>query len=129
MPPTNEHVYLRTHRIKGRILRYHLPTEQAALLSKAGSTPAGRAGKTLAKEGSLRITQMALRKGKRLLSHQVAGAASIQMLQGRLRMTTASGDIDLSPGALTVLDAGVAHSALAITDCSIFITMAMRVDS
>jgi quercetin dioxygenase-like cupin family protein len=126
MSRTNEHVYLRTHRIRGRLLRYQLPTEQAALLSRATSSAAGRAGKTLAKEGSLRITQLALRKGKRLPSHQVAGAASVQVLQGRLRMRTASGDIDLAAGALAVLDARVAHSALAVTDCAILITMAMQ---
>ena len=121
-----KHTYLRTHEIRGQLLRFRLPAEESRLREEAAASKTGRAGKTLAKEGPLRITQVALRKGTPLQSHQVAGAVSIQIRRGRLRLTTASGAVDLVSGELVALDAGVAHAAQALSDCVILITMAMR---
>ena len=122
---TNAHVYLRTHQLRGRLLRFGLADEGAELSRKAAAAAAGRAAKTLVKEGALRITQVALRKGTALPSHQVDGPASVQVLRGKLRVTTASGDLDLAPGALIAINAGIAHSAMALSDCVILITIAM----
>jgi len=62
--PTNEHMYLRTHRIGGDVLRVLLAFEESRLQELAASSPGGRAGKTLVKEGSLRVTQLALLKAE-----------------------------------------------------------------
>ena len=124
--PTHTHDYLRTHQISGPLLRFRLAGEEAALREQAAVlSTTGRVGKTLVKEGALRITQVMLRKGSPLGSHQIAGPVSIQMLRGRLRLTTADGELQLEPGDLVALDACVAHAAEAVSDCALLITMAM----
>ncbi len=125
--PTHSHDYLRTHQISGPLLRFRLAGEEAAMREQAAVlSTTGRVGKTLVKEGALRITQVMLRKGSPLGSHQIAGPASIQVLRGRLRLTTADGELQLEPGDLVAVDGGVAHAAEAMSDCALLITMAMQ---
>lgn len=125
MPETSKHTYLRAHEISGQVLRFRLTAEDTRLRVQAAESRAGRAGKTLVKEGPLRITQVALRKGTPLKAHQVAGAVSLLVQRGRLRVTTAKDALDHGAGELVVLDAGVAHGVTALSDCGILITMAM----
>jgi quercetin dioxygenase-like cupin family protein len=122
----DDHAYLRTHRISGDVLRFQLPFEESRLQEQASSSDGGRAGKTLVKQGSLRITQLALQKGVRLPWHEVGGAVSVQILRGRLQMVTSDGKMDLVPGALVAVDAGVQHSAVAMSDCVMLITISMH---
>lgn len=124
--PDGDHAYLRTHQISGKVLRFLLSFEESRLHEQASASPAGRAGKTLVKEGALRVTQLALQKGMSLPSHDVEGAACVQVLRGRLQMVTPEGKMELTPGALVVLDAGVPHSAVAMSDCVMLITIAMQ---
>lgn len=124
--PTADHIYLRTHRVRGEVLRFHLPVEASKLYVQASLSPAGRAGKTLVKEGSLRVTQLALQKGMSLPWHEVEGAVCVQVLRGRLQMKTPEGNIGLGRGALVVFDAGVQHAALATSDCVMLITISMQ---
>ena len=126
MPSPSSHAYLRTHEISGQILRFRLPAEEQHLREQAGASKSGRAAKTLVKEGPLRITEVALRKGTLLPSHQVAGATSLEIRRGRLRVTAAGGTLDFGPGELVVLNTGVAHAVQALSDCVVLITMAMR---
>ena len=125
-PQANRHVYLETHRISGRQLSFELHREDVALRGQAASSKTGRAGKTLVKEGTLRITQLALRKGSTLGSHQIAGAVSMQLLRGRLRITTSDGAVMLEPGGLVALGVGVPHDTEAMSDCVVLLTMAMQ---
>jgi len=121
-----DHSYLKTRRISGDVLRFQLAFEEARLHEAAAASSAHRAGKTLVKEGSLRITQLALQKGMRLPWHEVGGALSIQILRGRLQMTTSDGKMDLAPGALVVLNGRVQHTAVAMSDCVMLITIALQ---
>jgi quercetin dioxygenase-like cupin family protein len=123
---TAKHTYLRTHAISGKVLTFDLKAEQDDLLQRAQALKAGRAAKTLVKEGPLRIALVALRKGVSLKEHEVAGAASVQVLRGRLALQTAPLQLDLRTGQLVALDTGVAHAATALSDCAILITMAMQ---
>jgi quercetin dioxygenase-like cupin family protein len=122
----SDHAYLRTHRISGDVLRFELLSEVSGLHELAALSGTGRAGKTLVKEDSLRITQLALQKGMRLPWHEVAGTISIQVLRGHLQMVTADGKLDLAPGALVVLASGVHHAGRAMNDCVMLITMSMQ---
>jgi quercetin dioxygenase-like cupin family protein len=122
---TSDHAYLRTHRIRGRSLRFQLSFEESALSERAAASAAGRAGKTLVKEGSLRIVQFALRKGLTVPWREVSGVTSVQVLRGRVRMRTSDGQMDLVPGALVVLDTGVSHEATAMSDCVMLMTISL----
>lgn len=114
-----------TRRLSGKVLSFMLGAEDGTLREFAEESKTGRAGKTLVKEGPLRITLVALKKGTVLPSHQVAGPVSIQTIRGCLRLTTDRGDVDVPAGILIALGPGVAHTAKARDDCSILITFAM----
>lgn len=117
--------YLREHQLQGESLLFALGAEDGELRARAATASDGRAAKTLVKEGPLRITLVALRKGTTIQQHDVASPVSIQCIRGSLRITTPSGDIDLTQDNLLSLGAGVTHTVNALDDCSMLITFAM----
>ena len=124
-PDQRKPAVLRTRRLSGRALTFLLGAEDETLREFAAAASSGRAGKTLVKQGPLRITLVALTKGATLPAHQVAGPVSIQTIRGCLRLTTESGDLDIPAGGLIALGPGVPHTARAHDDCAILITFAM----
>jgi quercetin dioxygenase-like cupin family protein len=116
---------LRTRRLSGKVLPFMLSAEDDTLRELAEGSKTGRAGKTLVKQGPLRVTLVALTKGTTLPSHQVSGPISIQSIRGCLRLTTDRGGLDVSAGTLIAIGPGVAHTAKAHDDCAILITFAM----
>ena len=116
---------LRTRRLSGKVLTFMLSAEDDTLREFAEGSTTGRAGKTLVKQGPLRVTLVALKKGTSLPSHQVSGPISIQAIRGCLRLTTDRGDLDVSAGTLIALGPGLVHTAKAHEDCAILITFAM----
>ncbi len=123
---TPRHAYLRTHTLSGAALTFALPAEEAALRERALTSKAGRAAKTLVKEGPLRLTLVALRKGVALQAHQVEGVVSIHVLRGRARVSAAGTDRELASAGMVVLQEEVPHTATALTDCTLLVTVAMR---
>lgn len=90
------------------MLTFLIASEDETLREFAASSKSGRAGKTLVKQGPLRITLVALKKGVALPSYRVAGPGRIQTIRGCLRLTTDRGDIDVPVGGLVTL--GLASS-------------------
>lgn len=123
MTVTGARTYLKTHKISGKQLRFHLSEEQDALLERAGAGRTGRTAKTLVKEGPLRMTLIALRRGASMTRHHVDGQASIHVLRGKLTIGTQQGATDLSSSDVLVLNDGVEHDVRARTDCAFLITM------
>jgi quercetin dioxygenase-like cupin family protein len=122
---TIKHTYLRTHPLSGRALSFSLRAEQSALRERALAARSGRAAKTLVKEGALRATLIALRKGVELTSHRVEGGVSIHVLSGRASFSLDGADSTVASGGLLVLGPGVTHSAEALSNCVLLITVAM----
>jgi quercetin dioxygenase-like cupin family protein len=116
---------LRTRRLSGKMLRFLIDAEDETLREFAQASKTGRAGKTLVKQGALRITLVALKKGTALPPHRVAGPVSIQILRGCLELTTDKGAIALPRRSLVTLEAGLTHTARAVEDSAILITFAM----
>ncbi len=116
---------LRVRRLAGKRLTFILRAEDETLREFAQDSKTGRAAKTLVKEGPLRITLVALKKGTMLPSHHVEGPISIQTIRGRLILTTDRGDMDVPEGNLIALGPGVVHAAKAQEDCAILLTFAM----
>lgn len=126
MANVQKSAYERTQRLRGPALAFRLDHEGKALGERARDAAAGRAGKTLAKEGALRITLVALRAGASLERHQVRGPASVQALSGSARVETAEAVIVVSAGGLLVLDAGVTHSVTALDDCTLLMNLVVE---
>ncbi len=123
MSTEKRHVGLRGRRLQGRLLSFELGAEDDLLRARAGGSADGLASKTLVKQGPLRITLVALRKGAALEPHHVAGPLSIQTLRGALKLTTADTNVRVERGSLVTLEAGAVHGASALTDCAILLTI------
>ncbi len=119
------HTYLKTHALGGDVLSCSLSDESARLRERAMAARTGRAAKTLFKQGALRGTLIALRKGAALSPHQVEGEISIHAVRGRVRVSAHGGVATLGAGGVLVLARGVTHSAQALSDCVLLITVAM----
>ena len=126
-PPAGraKRTYARSHRLSGTKLEFLLNAEDDALRERAATASSGRAAKTLAKEGRLRTTLVALRQGAAQKQHHVDGPVSIQCLRGNIAITAGDHTSELTSGGLMVLDAKVAHSAKALRDSSMLITMSL----
>ena len=120
-----KHTYLKTHTLSAAALSFSLSTEDATLRERAAAARSGRVAKTLVKEGHLRVTLIVLRRGAALGAHQVDGVVSLQVLRGRTRVAAEGKTVDLSRGDLLVLDQDVTHTAEALVDCALLVTVAM----
>jgi quercetin dioxygenase-like cupin family protein len=120
-----KHTYLKTHALSGSALAFSLSKESAALKERAIAAHSGRAARTLAKQGALRATLIALRKGVELTAHRVEGSVSIHVLSGRARFSLDGVDTTVASGGLLVLGPDVTHGAQALANCALLITVAM----
>jgi quercetin dioxygenase-like cupin family protein len=125
MAEAGKHTYLKGHRISGATMSLALSEEGAALLERAKESRAGRAAKTLAKEGAMRVTLVALARGAALQQHAVEAPVSIQVLRGRLDVHAAGRTMRLTSGGMAVLGASVSHDATAVTACVVLVTVAL----
>ncbi len=71
----------------------------------------------------MRITLLTLRQGAALRPHHVEGPSSIQVLRGKLRITTDHGDVFIATEGLVTLAAGVIHEATALSDSAMLLTI------
>ena len=115
----------RTRRLSGRMLAFLLGAEDDTLREFAKASKSGRAAKTLIKQGPLRITLIALTRGTVLPSHQVAGPVSIQTVRGSLEVAAGKRKVEVPEGSLLALAPSVAHTAKALRDCTMLITVVM----
>jgi quercetin dioxygenase-like cupin family protein len=69
---------------------HNLAAAAITLLERAAAAPAGRAALTLVPGAGvpLKQTLLALRGGVQLAEHDAPGAATLQVLQGRVRLVT-----------------------------------------
>jgi quercetin dioxygenase-like cupin family protein len=123
MLATNNRAGLRGRQLQGQLLTFALDSEADALRASARSASDGLASKTLIRQGPLRITLLTLRQGATLNSHTVEAPSSIQVLRGKLRITTDHGDVVISDDGMVTLAAGVIHSATALSDCAVLLTI------
>jgi quercetin dioxygenase-like cupin family protein len=122
---TAKSTYARSNRLSGMRLEFLLKAEDEALRERAAGAGSGRAAKTLAKEGRLRVLLIALNRGTVLKQHHADGPVSIQCLRGNVAITAGDASNELTSGGLLVLDANVQHEVKALRDSSILTTISL----
>ncbi|MFF1648021.1 cupin [Streptomyces sp. NPDC058240] len=90
-------------------------------LAAARASAHGRSAHRLLHEEPLRQTVIALTSGSALDEHNAPAAASLQVLRGRVRLTAASGDVELSAGELQPIPQE-RHGLLALEDAVVLLT-------
>lgn len=97
------------HRISGQELMFELDHEMQIVRDELTKAPA-RIGRTIVKDGPLRVTVVGLHAGHDLHEHTSPGPITIQVLEGAIVVTVAGKPCRLEQHALLALDGGVPHS-------------------
>lgn len=102
-----------------------LATIGEELLQQARELDAGRSARTLTPGAGavLKQTLLALVEGSSLSEHRAPGPATIQVLDGRVRLGTADGGTDLAEGQWALIP-DVVHDLVAATDAVVLLTVA-----
>lgn len=97
------------HRVSGAALSFTLADEMQRVREELAKVQA-RIGRTLVKDGPLRVTLVGLNADHGLHEHRAAGPVTIHVLEGAIEVDVAGARKSLDAGMLLALDAGVAHA-------------------
>ncbi len=103
------------------LVKEHLDLARAASSGRSAYTTAG------GHDRMLRQTLIALVGGQRLDDHERNGEATVQVLEGRIRLVTAESSCDGSVGDLIEVP-DMRHALEAVEDCVVLLTVAVAVD-
>jgi quercetin dioxygenase-like cupin family protein len=120
----DQHVEGQSRRLDALMLRLNLPQELEELRQGAPFRTNGHNGKTLVKHPDLRVVLMAFKSGANLRQHRTVGRLTLQMLEGRVRVTLESEQIELSTGMLFALGPSVSHDLEAVEPSAVLLTIA-----
>lgn len=83
----------------------------------------GRIGRTLVKEGVLRLTLTVLAEGAEVGTHHAAAPMTLQVLEGRLRYRVGSEEHELREGEFLFFGPGHAKDIRALEDTALLLTI------
>jgi quercetin dioxygenase-like cupin family protein len=109
----------------GEILTFSLEREREHATDEAILARHGRNGRTLFKEGLLRVTMIVLAPGGGIPDHHADGPISIQPLSGRIRFVAPDGVRELKPGDILSAPAGAPHSIECDEGATLLLTVAL----
>jgi quercetin dioxygenase-like cupin family protein len=113
-----------THVLSGDGLSFHLADEVREVCNDLERASGGRTAKTLAKTGGLRVTLIVLDAGVALEPEAAAGGASLQVLEGRLRVQDDGAEREVAPGDLAVLSHNLREPVRAVERSAFLLTVA-----
>ena len=97
------------HTITGSALSFTLAEELQIIREQLGSASA-RIGRTLVKDGPLRVTMVGLNAGGTLRPHKAEGPITLHVIEGEIEFEADDKSWTLPTGTLFALDAGITHS-------------------
>lgn len=83
----------------------------------------GHTARTLIRAPDLRITVVAIERGKVISEHHASVTASVQTLSGHIRLQLPERSVDVREGELLVMAAGLRHDVFAETDSTFLLTL------
>jgi quercetin dioxygenase-like cupin family protein len=116
------HTYLRTHDLQAE----HLLLDLGQVVTELHGTSTARqsrAAVTLVKQGGMSLVLTHLHTGGNLQEHAAPGAATVQVLDGRVRVRIGDETLDVPSGRLIAFDSGVRHSVEAVEDSTLLLTL------
>lgn len=96
--------------LAGGILKFRLEDERRRLDDPALLERHGRNGRTLAKEGVLRITLVAVARGGKIAPHKAEGPITVHCVDGTIRFLAGGATHELRAGEILSVPAGTEHA-------------------
>ena len=114
--------YVQTHHIAGERVDIDLDARMKELRSVLPGH--GRRSETIYKEGGLTLVLIAMEGGNVIPAHQAPGTTTVQVLDGRVALTSGAGTAEMGPGQLAAFAPAVAHDVRALDASVILLTVA-----
>ncbi len=102
---------------------FDLATVARELFGEESYLREGQTARTLIRAPDLRITVVALQRGKTISQHHASVTASVQTLSGHLRLQLPGRSVDVPQGQLLVMGAGLPHDVYAESDSAFLLTL------
>jgi quercetin dioxygenase-like cupin family protein len=115
------------HHMSGRGTVFQVAVEVQSLRHDLEFTSGGRAAKTLVKTAGLRLTLVLIKQGFGLNPEATAGGASIEVIEGRLRVQADGQPWDVGAGELIALADNLREPITALEETAFLLTVAWPV--
>ena len=109
--------------LAGPLLTFHLPELLAELRGEETYDRSGRAGRTLAKSGRMRLVLIAMAEGNVIGTHQADSPMTLHVLEGDIQYRADGGEHRLCEGEVLFFGPGDAHDIRAIRPTAMLITI------
>ena len=109
--------------LTGAHLTFDLSDQIAELRRDDKYVKTGRLGRTLVKEGALRLTMTVLAEGAEVSTHHAVSPMTLQVLEGRLRYRVAGEEHELAEGEFLFFGPGDAQDITALEDTALLLTI------
>ena len=104
-------------------LTFDLTSQLAELRQEEAYHRSGRAGRTLAKSGRMRVTLVAMTRGNVIGTHQADSPLTLHVLEGHIRFRAGGEDHELQGGQLLFFGPGDAHDLTATEESALLLTL------
>ncbi len=109
--------------LTGAHLTFHLAEQVAELRAEEKYLENGRLGRTLVKEGALRLTMTVLAEGAEVSTHHAVSPMTLQVLEGRLHYRVGGEEFELAEGEFLFFGPGNAQDIRALEDTALLLTI------
>lgn len=114
--------------LTGAHLTFELAEQIAELRADPQYRQNGRLGRTLVKEGELRLTMTVLEEGAEVATHHAVSPMTLQVLEGRLRYRVGQEELELAAGELLFFGPGDAEDIEALEDTALLLQITGSVE-
>jgi quercetin dioxygenase-like cupin family protein len=104
-------------------LTFDLASQLGELRREEAYQRSGRAGRTLAKSGRMRVTLVAMSRGNVIGTHQADSPLTLHVLEGHIRFRAGGEDHELKAGQLLFFGPGDAHDLTATEESALLLTL------
>lgn len=109
--------------LAGPMLTFDLGDQLEELTREEAYQRSGRAGRTLAKSGRLRVTLVAMAAGNVIGTHQSDSPMTLQVLRGHIHYRANGEEHELRAGELLFFGPGDAHDIRAAEESALLLTL------
>jgi quercetin dioxygenase-like cupin family protein len=103
----------------------HIEAAETVSLAPLAERLSQTASHALFKSEQLELMRLVLLAGQSMPAHEVAGALTLQCIEGEVELTLTDGARQLRAGELLYLPGGVRHGLLARRDASLLLTLVL----